>query len=41
MNVFVKKIVFEYLQILGNKLPAKLAFDFNDSEQKEKFFRQQ
>lgn len=29
---FVKKIIFEYLRILDDKLPSKLAFDFNDSE---------
>lgn len=29
---FVKKIVVEYLRILGDNLPNKLAFDFNDSE---------
>jgi len=29
---FVKKIIFEYLQMLRDKLPPKLAFDFNDSE---------
>ena len=29
---FVKKIIVEYLQLLGDKLPTKLAFDFNDSE---------
>ena len=29
---FVKKIIFEYLRILDEKLPSKLAFDFNDSE---------
>lgn len=29
---FVKKIIIEYLQLLGDRLPNKLAFDFNDSE---------
>lgn len=29
---FVSKIIFEYLQLLGKRLPRKLAFDFNDSE---------
>ena len=29
---FVKKIIFEYLRILGENLPTKLAFDFNDAE---------
>jgi hypothetical protein len=29
---FVKKIIIEYLSIIGDHLPNKLAFDFNDSE---------
>jgi len=29
---FVSKIVFEFLKFLDKNLPAKLAFDFNDSE---------
>jgi len=29
---FVKKILIDYLHILDNNLPLKLAFDFNDSE---------
>ncbi len=29
---FVKKIIVEYLRILGENKPEKLAFDFNDSE---------
>lgn len=29
---FVKKIIVEYLRLLGDTLPTKLAFDYNDSE---------
>src|SRR5688500_5465677 len=29
---FVQKIVLDYLTILDDKMPIKLAFDFNDSE---------
>ena len=29
---FVKKVVVEYLELLGDHLPNRLAFDFNDSE---------
>lgn len=29
---FVKNIIIEYLRLLGENLPKKLAFDFNDSE---------
>lgn len=29
---FVKKIILEYLRLLGDNTPKKLAFNFNDSE---------
>lgn len=29
---FVGQVILEYLRLLDNKLPKKLAFDFNDSE---------
>lgn len=29
---FVQKIIVEFLSLLGNKKPHKLAFDYNDSE---------
>lgn len=29
---FVSRIIVDYLKLMSNDLPAKLAFDFNDSE---------
>jgi len=29
---FVRQVILEYLRLLENNLPKKLAFDFNDSE---------